>query len=165
MEFYSRSNRPPRKQNECGCHMIDTYARQVDENGIVHLRKDGQRDIYAHIQTFTSECQIYNIIDRVERTGDLSPLYSMQGRYQDVSGIPTTLAGILQFRMDAENNFRKLPHDIRARFNDNPHEFMANPQKLTQILQEMSRSFAGSSSSGSAPSGSAAADSGAGAQT
>lgn len=143
MTFRSLTNRPPRVFNPCGCHEATTYSRRVDENGIICLEATGKRDIYAHIQTFSSECSVYHIVDRVNRTGDVTPLYSMQGRYQDVSGIPTTLAGVLQFRLDAESNFRQLPHDIRERFNNNPHEFMANPKKLAAVIQEMSGSRSG----------------------
>lgn len=146
MTFRSLTNRPPRVHNPCGGHEAITYSRRVDENGIISLQATGKRDIYAHIQTFSSECSIYNIVDRVNRTGDITPLYSMQGRYTDVSGVPTTMAGLLQFRLDAESNFRLLPHDIRERFNNNPHEFMANPKKLAQVIEEMSRSRTGSPS-------------------
>lgn len=149
MTFRCLTNRPPRVFNPCGCHEATTYSRRVDENGIVSLQATGKRDIYAHIQTYSSECSVYNIVDRVNRTGDVTPLYSMQGRYQDVSGVPTTMAGLLQFRLDAESNFRLLPHDIRERFNNNPHEFMANPKKLSQVIEEMSRSRSGGASQAS----------------
>lgn len=77
---------------------------------------------------------INNIMRRFQKDGYL-PLSNRQGVYADMSEVPTSLTDAYAVIKTAEDNFAKLPSNIREKFRNNPQEmisFLQNPKNLAE---------------------------------
>lgn len=66
---------------------IRPLYKKVVEDGKTVLRKVGQRDVQALINSFADECDVNRIVARCAQ-GDYSALARVQGLYTDISGMP-----------------------------------------------------------------------------
>ncbi len=107
-----------------GFGMKDTYKMHVDADGKRELKKSGEYNLYADIQSYKDSVSIDYILSRFVN-GDETALSRVQGIYGDFTNMPTTLAELQQRVIDAENLFISLPLDIRAQYNHSASEFFA----------------------------------------
>lgn len=107
-----------------GSGMKDTYKMQVDDDGKRELRKSGEYNLYAEIQSYKDSVSIDYILSRFVN-GDETALSRAQGIYGDFSQMPTTLAELQQRVIDAEDLFNSLPIDIKEKYNFSASEFFA----------------------------------------
>lgn len=107
-----------------GSGMKDTYKMHVDADGKRELKKSGEYNLYADIQSYKDSVSIDYILSRFVN-GDETALSRVQGIYGDFTEMPTTLAELQQRVIDAENLFNSLPLDIRAQYNHSASEFFA----------------------------------------
>lgn len=107
-----------------GSGMKDTYKMHVDENGVRELKKSGEYNLYADIQSYKDSVSIDYILTRFVN-GDESALSRVQGIYGDFTQMPTTMAELQQRVIDAEHLFNNLPLDIREQYNFSASEFFA----------------------------------------
>nr|CAI9750837.1 virion structural protein [Microvirus sp.] len=107
-----------------GSGMKPTYKMHVDEDGKRELKKNGEYNLYAEIQSYKDSVSIDYILTRF-MNGDDSALSRAQGIYGDFTQMPTTLAELQQRVIDAEDLFNSLPLDIRAQYNHSASEFFA----------------------------------------
>jgi len=87
-------------------------------------------------QHFKDDCDINNIINKYEKTGQL-PLSNKVGRYADYSEL-TDYQGMLQTIQDAQDAFMELPALIRSKFRNNPGEminFLQNPNNREEAIK------------------------------
>lgn len=129
--------------SEPGSGMKATYKMTVDKDGRRELRKSGEYNLYAEIQSYKDSCSIDYILSRFA-AGDSTALSRVQGIYGDFSQVPTTMAEVMQHVIDAEHYFNALPLDVREQFNFSPSEFFAqfgtekvdriiNPEKYAEV--------------------------------
>lgn len=118
-----------------GSPMKDTYKMHVDKNGKRELRKSGEYNLYAEIQSYKDSCSIDYILARFA-AGDDTALSRVQGIYGDFTDVPTTMAEVCQRVIDAEHIFNNLPVDVREQYNFSPSEFFAqiNSEKTRNIF-------------------------------
>lgn len=132
-----------RVTSEPGSGMKATYKMYVDENGVRELRKSGEYNLYAEIQSHKDSCSIDYILARFA-AGDSTALSRVQGIYGDFTQMPTTMQELSQRVIDAEHLFNNLPLDVREQFNFSPSEFFAqlgtekvdrviNPEKYAKV--------------------------------
>ena len=107
-----------------GSGMKPTYKMHVDDDGKRELRKSGEYNLYAEIQSYKDSVSIDYILARFVN-GDETALSRAQGIYGDFTGMPTTMAELQQRIIDAEDLFYQLPLDIRGQYNHSPSEFYA----------------------------------------
>ncbi len=107
-----------------GSGMKDTYKMHVDADGKRELRKSGEYNLYAEIQSYKDSVSIDYILSRFVN-GDETALSRVQGIYGDFTQMPTTMAELQQRVIDAEHLFNTLPLDIRAQYNHSASEFFA----------------------------------------
>lgn len=107
-----------------GSGMKDTYKMHVDEDGKRELRKSGEYNLYAEIQSYKDSVSIDYILSRFVN-GDETALSRAQGIYGDFTEMPKTMAELQQRVIDAEDLFNQLPLDIRKEYNFSPSEFFA----------------------------------------
>lgn len=107
-----------------GSGMKDTYKMHVDADGKRELKKSGEYNLYADIQSYKDSVSIDYILSRFVN-GDETALSRVQGIYGDFTQMPKTLAELSQRVIDAENLFNSLPLDIRAQYNHSASEFFA----------------------------------------
>lgn len=108
-----------------GSPMQPVYKMKVDADGVRELRKVGEEDLYAMIQSHKDSCDVNYILQRF-MSGDQTALSKIQGVYGDFTDMPTTLAELSQRVVDAENLFYSLDLSVREQFNHSPSEFFAS---------------------------------------
>lgn len=126
MEFTTQFQRKSdcRILSEPGSGMKDTFKMHVDENGKRELKKNGEYNLYAEIQSYKDSVSIDYILARFVN-GDDSALSRVQGIYGDFTDMPKTMAELQQRVIDAEDLFNNLPLDIRSQYNYSASEFFA----------------------------------------
>lgn len=91
-------------------------------------------------QEFKDECDIQTLIRRFGRTQEgLDALLDVQrsterAQFGDVSAIPSYQA-VNNMLIDSKASFMRLPHEVRARFNNDPVsfvDFVSNPENLDE---------------------------------
>lgn len=107
-----------------GSGMKDTYKMHVDADGKRELKKSGEYNLYAEIQSYKDSVSIDYILSRFVN-GDETALSRVQGIYGDFTDMPKTMAELQQRVIDAEHLFNALPLDIRAQYNHSASEFFA----------------------------------------
>lgn len=114
------------------------YRLFVDEDGKRELRKSGEYDLYAEIQSYKDSCSIEYILSRFA-AGDTSALSRVQGIYGDFTEMPTTMAELQQRVIDATALFDSLPLDVREQYNFSPSEFFAqlDSEKTKNIFKQL----------------------------
>lgn len=116
MEFKTIYNRPRTEPAPAGEKLVPEYEMQVGECGHKHLiQKTALRDIYTPIQESLEESKIENILRRAAG-GDATALAVHNGTYMDLRGAPTSLAEAQAAIIAAENEWLKLPLEIRKAF-------------------------------------------------
>lgn len=87
-------------------------------------------------QSFKDDCDVNKIIPKYERTGILTHLNKIEGRYGDVTGLDfQTAQDIVN---EATNLFASLPSNVRNRFQNNPAmflDFMDNPDNTDEMVK------------------------------
>ena len=75
---------------------IPPYAKD-DKGKIINmtsepvLKENGEFDIQDYIQSFYEDCDLYHLLAKVARTGDMSLLNQKQGVYADISNMPDNI--------------------------------------------------------------------------
>ena len=90
------------------------------DNSVSNASNTGEKLVTK--QSFKDECDINNIVRRFGVTGQM-PVADMRAMYGEFDTI-TDYQSALNKVMDADKAFMTVPSDIRARFNNNPAEYM-----------------------------------------
>lgn len=101
------------------------FSPRVGKDGVVELVESGFEDIRAYINSFRDSTDLRIILARVQ-SGDISALMSRPGSYGDFTQMPKTYAEVLQLQIDSRRIYDSLPVDIKARFNNDPNQFLAS---------------------------------------
>lgn len=123
-KIYSRFIPRPNQGTEAGNRKTKTYRESISEEGVKSLVEDSEVDSYEGIQAYKDECDIKNILARVS-AGDENALHQRIGEYLDTTTMPKTLAEAQNMVIKAEQEFKKLPLNIREKFNHSPEQFIA----------------------------------------
>ena len=75
-------------------------------------------------QAFAAECDINNIMKRYEKDAVVDHLNKVQGRYGDFTGV-VSYQEACNIVIKAEEMFMSIPAAIRARFDNDPGNFLA----------------------------------------
>ncbi|WP_445772212.1 hypothetical protein [Rheinheimera sp.] len=76
-------------------------------------------------QSFKDECDINNIMARMQATGVVEHLNRYQGTYGDFTDAPTDYQSAIQAVLDARSMFQTVPAKIRAQFGNDPGAFLS----------------------------------------
>lgn len=101
------------------------YQPVYDRRGVWHLEESGTTNAYLEIQSHAESCDI-NIIMARYRNGETDVLSRIQGVYGDVTNVPTDYAEILNLQLKAEQLFKGLSADVRAKYGNSVEQFMAS---------------------------------------
>lgn len=123
-KIYSRFVPRPNQGTETGHRKTKTYRESISVEGVKSLVEDSEIDSYEGIQAYKDECDIKNIIARAN-AGDETALHQRIGEYLDTTIMPKTLAEAQNMVIQAEQEFKKLPMNIREKFNHSPEQFIA----------------------------------------
>ena len=89
----------------------------VIEDGCIQLVEAGRTDIQAGIDSYADSCDMSLILKRLS-IGDTSVLNSKTPMFGDFTACPSTLAGILNLKLEAQRIFDKLDPAVRDQFVD-----------------------------------------------
>lgn len=103
---------------------IKHYPKMM-ANGRRKLEAKRDYPIYDIIQASKEETEVERIIKRAME-GDPSVLNAMNGVYADITDAPKSLAQAQQMIIDAKNEFKNLPKEIREKFENNDEIYIAS---------------------------------------
>lgn len=124
MNFYSRTNLPPKVGTEAGDKEATTYQTRIDENGHKITEAIGKTNIYDRIQSSLEETKIENIIKRFTE-GDMSAFRTGAPIYADITEAPKNLMEAQNMIIRITDEFNSLPVDVRAKFDHSPEKYVA----------------------------------------
>ena len=99
-----------------------TYRYEYDENGERILVNDDFENTDDKIQLYRDVNNIDMLIARYAN-GDPTALNQTNGIYADFSDMPKSLSEIYERIDKANEEFNKLPTDVKEAFNNSPNEF------------------------------------------
>lgn len=112
---------------------LPTYGYDVDkETGKKFRTKNGETNVYQKTQEALPETLVYNILDRVQRTGDLSLLGQAVEGVFDATPYPKDLLEAQCVRVKAEQIFASLPFEERQKYSNNVYEYIKAVNKRMQ---------------------------------
>lgn len=88
-------------------------------------------------QNFQEECDINNIMRRFAKTGVLAHENTSTARYGNFTGFTDYHASMNKI-IDAQNSFMSVDATIRARFHNDPGEFLeftTNPENISEMIE------------------------------
>lgn len=124
MKFATQFDKRTFKGSASGCPFKVTYSGHYDDCGRVVLEEVGRVNLYEEIQSHANSVDIHTLLKRFNN-GDVSALASAQGVFADVTEMPKTYAEVLNKMISLENGFMSLPSEIRAKFGNSFHQFLA----------------------------------------
>lgn len=89
----------------------------IIEDGCIQLVEAGRTDIQAVIDSYADSCDMSLILQRLS-IGDTSVLNSKTPMFGDFTSCPSTLAGILNLKLEAQRLYDKLDPAVRDQFED-----------------------------------------------
>lgn len=114
-------------------HQYDGLQDKISHETALDCSKDKGLTKQSH----RDECDINKITRSYERTGNLPQLISANPRYGDFSNVPDYLEA-MNTVLHAEAQFRALDAHIRARFENDPAQFLEFATNADN-LEEMRR--------------------------
>lgn len=110
------------------------YCYDVDKDtGKKIVVVSGQSNVFLQKQEAESSTKLYNLIDRVQRTGDMSLLGQAVEGYFDATSLPRDLMQAKQIELKALNLYRALPVEEKAKYNNDFNTFV---EKVNAALHE-----------------------------
>ena len=123
MTFGTQYTKIERYYSPSGSKFRNEYKIERDKKGHKSLHKVGEKDIWSEIQSYKEECDIGNIIARAA-AGDLNALNQRKGIYADITNTPRDLAEAQNNIVKLNNEFYKLPVEIREKFDNSKERFV-----------------------------------------
>lgn len=131
-----------------GLSELTEYAPVLDDEGVLSLEPIGKTDLRVMIDSYRESCDLNVILARYAN-GDASALAATQGSFFDAVDLPKTYAEMLNTVMTAENEFLKLPLDVRERFDNSFQKWLSlmdNPVEFNRLMGVESENPASSES-------------------
>ncbi len=91
---------------------------RIDKNGKI---------LYTTEQAHKDECDVNNIIRKYDKTGVLQHVTNFEAQYGDMTG--TDFKTAQDLIIGANNQFNKLPAEIRKRFKNDPQNLLTFMEK------------------------------------
>ena len=85
------SNRKVKRFIEIPPYAKDDKGKIINMTSEPVLKENGEFDIQDYIQSFYEDCDLYHLLAKVARTGDISLLNQKQGVYADISNMPDNI--------------------------------------------------------------------------
>lgn len=126
IKIYSLQERPESKPSVTGNGKESEYSYEINEKGKRELKRTGEVNVYAQIQTYLEETKIENIIQRA--TYDPAEIGSQEWMTQatvDISNVPENYHEWKKMVNDAENKFNSLPAELKEKFDNSVEQYIS----------------------------------------
>lgn len=100
------------------------YSPVYDDDGNLVLQCTGYKDIDLEISSYREQTDMAYIISRIN-AGDLTVLPDPNALYADVTDLPNTPIGMVNFLDDMRRKFDSLPAETRELFDNSFSRFIA----------------------------------------
>lgn len=124
-EVFSRFVRPKTVAAPPGTEYEDDFEYRVDPQGNKQLVKSGRHNLQDRIQASLESTKIESLLRRAQ-LGDPTALAAVDGQYIDVTGMPRTLAELQSLIMRVEQDFGRLPIDVRRAYDFSVEKYVAD---------------------------------------
>lgn len=121
--YATPNSKRERYYSDPGSRFRNEYEITIDKKGHKTLHKTGEKNVWEDIQSYKDECDIGNIIARAA-AGDLNALNQRKGIYADITNTPRDLAEAQNNIVKLNNEFYKLPTEIREKFDNSKERFV-----------------------------------------
>lgn len=121
--IYSQLNRPKTVPSNPGTRYINTYIESITKKG-KELEKSGETNVYEMIQLDKDSCDIEKILHQAAM-GDLAALQQREATYCDATTLPKSLMEAQNLQIHAEQEFYKMPIEVRRLFNNSPEQYVS----------------------------------------
>lgn len=121
----SRFVRPKTLAAPAGSEYEDDFEYRLDAQGNKQLVRTGRHNLQDRIQASLEGTKIENILRRAS-LGDPSALAAVNGQYIDVTGLPRTLAELQSLIIRVEQDFERLPLDVRRAYDFSAEKYVAD---------------------------------------
>lgn len=102
----------------------EVIAMRLDENGKEEFYVAGKTNVYEKTQADLEDSKIGVILRRVTETGDITLLNQRQGKYADITAMPTNRIEAFNLVRKNEESFAKLPEEIRKKYDNNLDKYL-----------------------------------------
>ena len=124
-EVFSRFVRPRTLAAPAGTEYEDDFEYRLDAQGNKQLVKTGRHNLQDRIQSSLESTKIENILRRAQ-LGDPTALAAVNGQYIDVTGFPRNLAELQSLIIRVEQDFERLPLDVRRAYDFSAEKYIAD---------------------------------------
>lgn len=124
-KIYSLQEKPESKPSVTGNGKEPEYTYEIDEKGTRTLKRTGEVNVYAQIQTYLEETKIENIIQRA--TYDPVAIGSQEWMKQaevDISNMPENYHEWKRMINEAEKQFNALPAELKEKFSNSVEQYI-----------------------------------------
>jgi len=116
---------------------------KVKDKVVIRKRYDARVRVVTPIsgvsrtkQAFKDECDINNILDRYQKTGIMTHVAGRPPGFGDFTGVDDYQSALNKV-IEAQASFETLPSKVRARFRNDPGEFLAfvsDPRNTDELV-------------------------------
>lgn len=124
-KIYGLQERPESRPSVTGNGKEPEYTYEIDDKGARTLKRTGEVNVYAQIQTYLEETKIENIIQRA--TYDPAAIGSQEWMTQervDISDLPENYHEWKRMVNDAENQYATLPAELKEKFGNSVEQYI-----------------------------------------
>lgn len=114
---------PPYARNEKGEFINDSPYPALIEGEKVNIQD--------RIDSFFEDVDLYSILKKVSKTGDLSYLDKKAGFYADLGNMPTNYNDINLYYKNLAMNFKNLPSDVKA--------LIASDEPIEKVIEKINK--------------------------
>lgn len=100
-----------------GTHFVNRYIRYNNDKGVPMIKVKEKFDLYADIQTYKDDNDIYKILARV--SGDISKLDFNKGVYIDVTKLPDNYNDLMNMNYAIKSDYDSLPIQYKELLGNN----------------------------------------------
>lgn len=107
----------------CGERIVDKMSLDF-KKGYAKLKKVGEHDLYAEIQSHKAECDLSVLLKGIDIAPDALTFNEVEERVLDLTAMPRNYAEFFDTARDAENLFAELPSDVRKEYGNSVYTFI-----------------------------------------
>lgn len=123
----------------CGERIIDKMSLDF-KKGYAKLKKVGEHNLYAEIQSHRAECDLSILLQGLDIAPDALTFGEVEERVLDLTSMPRNYAEFFDTARDAENLFAELPSDVRKEYGNSVYTFI-NDVTSDGLLTSLKKSY------------------------
>lgn len=137
-KFFSAYDTPQTVACSSGDTDYIDYVEKIDKStGRSMLLESSRKNIREYVLASFESTKLENLLVRFAN-GDINALNRVQGFYDDISSMPTSLVEAHEMLQNAKNEFSSLPLEIREKFGNDVNQFIAgfSNGKIAELLRK-----------------------------